>query len=74
MPDARLERARATLPKGYQFGDAGWRRPSENAAEQLQRRARADGRAGWCPQCGYFFCAGHICGITVNVIEGDHHG
>jgi len=44
MRDHRTDRATRDLPAGYQFGDARWRRPSENAAEQLCRRA---------PRCGY---------------------
>lgn len=45
MSDARLARARETLPAGYQFGDARrgtvlpWRPRHENAAEQLRAKA-----------------------------------
>lgn len=47
MPDARLEKTRRAydrtdLPTAYRFGDPttqAWRRPSENAAEQLERQA-----------------------------------
>lgn len=47
MPEARLENTRRAyvredFPPAYHFGDPrtqGWRRPSENAAEQLARRA-----------------------------------
>lgn len=63
MPDHRLEKTRATLPAGYQFGDAGtWRRPSENAAEQLALRACRHDRAAYDYMIRAYRCA---CGMTV---------
>lgn len=83
MPDDRLKRTRASLPKGYQFGDAG---PCDSC------HGRPDvGHV--CIVCG---AAGHIYPIkqpsvvlsmweehvarmaygrhfTANVIEGDQH-
>lgn len=81
----RLHRDR-DLPEGYQFGDARWRRPSDNAAEQLARRAHVHEPAAFdvgmyqhvC-RCGARRCAETIDSPWVlldthwNVIEGDHH-
>jgi hypothetical protein len=48
MSDARLDRARGTLPAGYQFGDARWRAPHENASHVLATKAVwGGGYAAW---------------------------
>lgn len=42
MPEQRLQKARETLPEGYQHPTSAadrWRRPSENAAERLTSTA-----------------------------------
>lgn len=63
MPEHRLEKTRATLPAGYQFGDAGtWRRPSENAAEQLTRRGCTHARATYEVTIRAYRC---VCGAVV---------
>jgi hypothetical protein len=41
MRDHTSNRAARYLSPGYQFGAARWRRLSDNAAEQLQRRQAA---------------------------------
>lgn len=40
MPEARLQRARRTLPAGYQFGDAGY--SSAASIRQMTAWVRAD--------------------------------
>lgn len=55
MPDMRLEKARATLPTGYQFGDAGkspvkytWRLATrEDALLGLKGRVRIVAGTAW---------------------------
>jgi hypothetical protein len=88
MPDARLEKTRATLPEGYQFGDAGnpymahMRVLGQHAAAIMGRAAFTHIEYGTCARCGRL-------GVlkppdrqcehcdnwqhTANVIEGDHH-
>jgi hypothetical protein len=46
MPDARLARARQTLPEGYQFGQ-----------ERTSLRKQRVFIGGWCPRCdGQVYC------------------
>lgn len=66
----RLKREKE-LPAGYQFGDAG--RP-----DALFKVDRIDGGQWAICACGIEMwdraaIKAHRCGVTANVIEGDHH-
>lgn len=76
MPDRRLAKARASLPEGYQFGDA--RAACEHDWRCRESRWLQGGYQAICAKCGHDAGAVELSGIQAiygvgfrNVIEGE---
>lgn len=69
MPLKRLDRARASLPAGYQFGDA---QDAVIPVTMTTETVWALCRCG-AEVFSHDALVAHRCGVTANVIEGEQH-
>lgn len=79
MPDTRLRKARASLPAGYQFGDARFSSPfgaldSESRKQLAIWENNRDRASSMIRKNIEHYAIRPQAGLTANVIEGDPYG